>query len=574
MDRGRLIEVATGRKPAELVLKNARVVNVHTHEVLEADVAVDGGLIAGLGSYSGETERDIGGAYLLPGLIDSHVHIESSFLSPEQFALLVMPRGTTTVVADPHEIANVSGLEGIRYMIAAAAEAPLDVFFMLPSCVPSTSFENAGAVLDAAALSSLIDDPAVLGLGEMMDYPALLGGDRGVLDKLEMAARAGKPMDGHAPMVDGADLAAYRAAGITTDHECSTLEEMRARLRLGMRVLIRDGSAARNLTTLIEGVDAHTAQLCSFCTDDKQPADLIAEGHIDSNLRTAVAHGMDPVTAVTLATVNAARGYGLHDRGAVTPGMLADLLVVDDLSGFDVRAVYKRGALVAENGAPRFSVGLPDRSAVSDTVNAAAITEADFALPLGSDRVNVIEVVPGSLITKRSVQTVSRDPEGRFRVDPGLDVLKLAVIERHRRTGNVGLGLITGFGARGGAMATTNAHDSHNLLILGDSDGDMLRAAEELVRIGGGMCIVSGGEVLESLPLPISGLMTNEPAEEVSRRMGSLNRLAYEHLGVKREIDPFTALSFMALPVIPELKLTDMGLFDVASFDFLALEAT
>ncbi len=574
MDRARLIEVATGRKPAELVLKNARVVNVYTHEVIDTDVAVDGGLIAGLGAYEGEEARDLGGRFLLPGLIDSHVHIESSFLSPEQFALLVLPRGTTTVIADPHEIANVSGLDGIRYMIAAAAQAPLDVFFMLPSCVPSTSFENAGAVLDAQALSTLIDEPAVLGLGEMMDVPALLSADRGVLDKLEMAARAGKPMDGHAPMVGGSDLSAYRAVGITTDHECSTLEEMRARLRLGMRVLIRDGSAARNLATLVEGVDEHTAHLCSFCTDDKQPADILSEGHMDYSLRMAVAHGLDPITAVALATVNAARGYDLHDRGAIAPGMLADMAVVDDLTEFRVREVYKRGALAAENGAPLFGVGQPDRSAVSDTVNAAPVTNADFALRLESETVNVIEVVPGSLITKRSVREVARDGNGYFEIDPEHDVLKLAVIERHRRTGNIGLGLISGFGARGGAMATTNAHDSHNLLILGDSDADMLRAVEELVRMGGGMCIVADGEVLDTLPLPVSGLMTSEPAEEVSRRMEALNTIAYDRLGVHRTIDPFTALSFMALPVIPEIKLTDMGLFDVASFEFMSLEAT
>jgi adenine deaminase len=573
MDRKRLIEVAKGKRAAELVLKNAQVVNVYTHELLKGDLAVDQGVIAGLGSYVGEEERDLEGRFLLPGLIDSHVHIESSFLSPEQFALLVLPRGTTTVVADPHEIANVSGLDGIRYMIDAAAKAPLDVFFMLPSCVPSTSFENAGAVLDAEALATLIDEPAVLGLGEMMDYPALLAGDPGVLAKLDLALGAGKPADGHAPMVLGNELSAYRAAGITTDHESSTLEEMRARLRLGMRVLIREGSAARNLGTLIEGVDEHNAHLCSFCTDDKQPADILAEGHIDFILRAAVAKGLDPITAVAMATVNAARGYGLYDRGALAPGMLADIAVVDDLAEFSVREVYKRGERVAEGGAPLFSVGLPDRTKVSDTVNAAPVTEADFVLPLRSDKAHVIQVVPDSLITKRTVRQVTRDQHGNFTVDPKDDVLKLAVIERHRRTGNIGLGLITGFGASGGAMATTIAHDSHNLIVLGDSDADMLQAADELLRIGGGMCIVSRGEVLDSLPLPIAGLMTSEPAGEVGPRIAALTEAAHERLGVNRALDPFTALSFMALPVIPELKLTDMGLFDVVAFDFLPLEA-
>ena len=573
MDRARLIEVATGRAPAELVLKNARVVNVYTREIIEADVAVDGGYIAGFGSYEGQREHDLGGDYLLPGLIDSHVHIESSLLSPEQFALLVVPHGTTTVVADPHEIANVCGLDGIRYMIEAAKEAPLDVFFMLPSCVPATSFENAGAVLDADALSQMIDDPHVLGLGEMMDYPALLGGDPGVLAKLEMTQRAGKAIDGHAPMVAGREIAAYRAAGIETDHECSTVEEMTERLRLGMRVLIREGSAARNLATLVRAVNAHNAHLCSFCTDDKQPADLLEEGQIDYNVRRAIEEGLNRITAVQMATINAARGYRMGDRGAVAPGLIADLVVADDLSRFHVREVYKRGAKVAEGSKPLFSVGTPDRSAVSDTVNAATITAADLELPLAADAVHVIEVVPDSLITRKVVRTVGRDGDGKFVAEPDGEVRKLAVIERHRATGNVGLGLVSGFGLSGGALATTIAHDSHNLIVIGDNDADMRTAVEATIGMSGGMCLVSGGEVLGSLALPIAGLMTSEPGEEVSRRNAELNRIAYERLGVNPALDPFTILSFLALPVIPELKLTDMGLFDVGAFDFLSLEA-
>mgnify|MGYP006273846835 CR=1 FL=1 len=572
MDTGRLIEVAMGRRAADLLLTGVRLVNVYTREVTETNVAVDQGRIAGFGNYAAEIERELHGRYLLPGLIDSHVHIESSLLSPEQFALLVLPMGTTTIVADPHEIANVCGLDGIRYMIDAAAEAPLDVFFMLPSCVPATSFENAGAVLDAEALATMFDDPAVLGLGEMMDYPAVLSGDPVTLAKLSRATEAGKPMDGHAPMVLDQELMAYRAAGITTDHECSTPEEMQQRLRLGMRVLIREGSAARNLSTLIKGVTAENSRLCAFCTDDKQPEDLLAEGQISFNLRKAVAEGLDPMTAIQMATINSAQGYGFGDRGALAPGLLADMVVVDDLENFRVSDVYKRGVQVAEEGSPLFSVGNPDRSRVTGTVNAAPIKLEDFALPIESGNVRVIRVVPDSIITDSAVRQVRRDQSGRFLPEPNGEIRKLAVIERHKATGNVGLGLVEGFGLIGGAVATTIAHDSHNLIVLGDNDGDMLTAAEEILRIGGGMCLASGGEILGSLALPIAGLMTNEPGEAVSRELAELNRLAYEKLNVNREVDPFMTLSFLALPVIPKLKLTDMGLFDVERFDFVTLE--
>ena len=573
MDRTRLIEVASGRRSADLLLRNCRVVNVYTHEVTENSVAIDQGLIVAFGEQEAEIERDLQGRYLIPGLIDSHVHIESSLLSPEQFALLVLPHGTTTIVADPHEIANVCGLEGIRYMIEAAEEAPLDVFFMLPSCVPATSFENAGAVLDAEALESMIDHDQVLGLGEMMDYPAVISGDQGALAKLDTAARAGKPMDGHAPMVLGRELMAYRAAGIETDHECSTLEEMAERLSLGMRVLIREGSAARNLATLVKGVTARTAHLCAFCTDDKQPVDLLKEGQIDHNLRLAVKEGLDPITAVELATINAARGYGFKDRGAVAPGLMADLVVLEDLSDFRVREVYKRGVQVADNGSPLFSVGSPDLSAVTGTVNAPTLKEDSFRLSLETNSVRVIGIEPGSLITHDLVRTVKPDDSGDFRAEKGTDIRKLAVVERHRRTGNIGLGLVEGFGVTGGALATTIAHDSHNLIVLGDNDEDMLLAAEELIRLDGGMAIAGGGKLLGSLALPIAGLMTNEPGETVSAQLEDLNTIAFDRLGVRRDIDPFMTLSFLALPVIPELKLTDMGLFDVKRFDFTSINA-
>lgn len=573
MDRSRLVEVATGRRAADLLLKNCKLVNVFTHEILETSVAVDQGIVVGYGDQEAEIERDLQGRYLLPGLIDSHVHIESSLLSPEQFALLVLPRGTTTVVADPHEIANVCGLQGIRYMIEAAEEAPLDVYFMLPSCVPATSFENAGAVLDAEALASMIDHESVLGLGEMMDYPAVLSADRGALAKLDTAARARKPMDGHAPMVLGRELMAYRAAGIETDHECSTVEEMQERLSLGMRVLIREGSAARNLSTLIKGVTDRNAHLCAFCTDDKQPADILKEGQIDYNLRLAVAEGLDPITAVQMATINAARGYELSNRGALAPGYIADMIVVDDLSEFYVREVYKRGVKVAENRLPLFSVGSPELTPVIGTVNAPTLKADSFRLSLSSNSVRVIGIEPGSLITHDLTRSVERDESGCFVPSADNDVRKLAVVERHRRTGNIGLGLVEGFGLSGGAMATTIAHDSHNLIVVGDNDEDMLLAAEELIRLDGGMCLAGGGKILGNLALPIAGLMTNERGENVSEELEELNTLAFGRLGVRDDIDPFMTLSFLALPVIPELKLTDMGLFDVKQFDFTTVEA-
>ncbi len=573
MNRKRLIETAMGRRKAELVLRNARIVNVFTHEVVDGSLAIDQGLIVGIGAYEGEREHDLNGRYLVPGLIDSHVHIESSLVSPEQFAKLIVPRGTTTIVADPHEIANVSGLDGIRFMIEASRNLPLDVYFMLPSCVPATQFENAGAVLDAAALSELIDHESVIGLGEVMDYEAITAGDQGVLAKIDLAAERGRPIDGHSPMLEGRGLAAYRAAGIMTDHECSTLDEMRDRLRLGMRILIREGSAARNLSTLIKGVDANTAKRCSFCTDDKQPEDILAEGHIDFNVRLAIENGLDPVTAIQLATINGAEAYGLKGKGSLTPGFEADLVVVDNLRRFKVEEVYKRGELVAENLESKFSVIAPDISKVGDTVNTRQITVEDFKLTLKGELAHVIHLHPDSLITEKAVRKVFVDQDGCFIPQKKLDICKLAVIERHKASGNVGLGLVEGYELKGGAAATTIAHDSHNLIVIGDNDEDMLNAAEELVRCGGGMTLSKGGKILATLELPIAGLMSNRSGTEVNVQLTKINRLAHTELGINGEIDPFMTLSFLALPVIPELKLTDMGLFDVTAFDFIDINA-
>ncbi|MFA7567177.1 MAG: adenine deaminase [Alkalispirochaeta sp.] len=575
MDRKHLIDVAMGREVADLVLTNARIVNVFTGDVPEGEVAIADGVIVGVGesgAYRGETTKDMHGAVLVPGFVDSHVHIESSLVSPEQFARLVVPHGTTSIVADPHEIANVAGIDGIRYMIDASRGIPLDVYYMLPSCVPSTSFENAGAVLDARALATLIDEDAVLGLGEVMDYPSVLSGDSDILAKIALAAGRNKRVDGHAPMVLGGDLAAYRLAGIETDHECSTVEEMQQRLTLGMRVLIREGSAARNLKTLVAGVTASNSRYCSFCTDDKQPADILTEGHIDFNIRLAIENGIDPITAIQMGTINGAVGYGLTGKGAVSPGYDADIVVVDDLSAVDVRQVYKAGVLVGEARKPLFAVGTPDTSGVTGTVTVKDFDASRLRLHLQSRSVRVIGICPGDLITELLIREVVRDEEGYFVHHEDIDICKLAVIERHKGLGNVGLGLVEGFQLHGGALATTIAHDSHNLIVVGDNGGDIVNAAEELIRCAGGMTVSVGGEIRGTLPLPIAGLMSNEPGEKVQEKLAVLNALAADELGVNPSIDPFMTLSFLALPVIPRLKLTDMGLFDVTNFSFIGID--
>lgn len=567
------IKVATGKKKAELVLKNARIVNVHSHEVIEGSLAVDGGVIIGIGAYEGHEEIDMQRQYLLPGLIDSHVHIESSFSTPGQFARAVVPRGTTAVITDPHEIANVSGLDGIRFMLDASRGLPLAAFYMLPSCVPSTEFENSGAVLDARKLETLIDDEQVLGLGEMMDYPAVFEAKEGVLDKLLMAANRDKMIDGHSPMVEGKELNAYSVAGIKTDHESSTLEEMRERLRAGMYCLIRQGSAAQNLPALISGVTGENSRRCLFCTDDRQPEDILREGHIDNHLRRAVARGIDPLTAVQMATLNAAEAYGLKGRGALAPGYRADIIAVDDLKEFKVRSVYIAGEKVAEEGRPLFSVPTPDISRVTDTVKVADFAKEDLALSLPGDIARVIRVHPNSLLTEEVTRKINRDEHGNFAYHPKLDILKLAVVERHKASGNIGLALLENYKLSRGAIASTIAHDSHNVIAVGQNDEDLYAAIRELVRAGGGLTMVADGEVLDTLELPIAGLMTDRPLDELHGKLEQMYRTAFEELGVSQDLDPFMTLSFLALPVIPELKLTDMGLFDTRSFDFTDVAA-
>lgn len=560
------IHVASGRKKAELVLKNARVVNVFTFEVMDCDVAIQDGYIAGVGSYEGETEIDVQGKYVSSGLIDGHVHLESAMVSPAEFAKAVVPLGTTTVIADPHEIANVAGIKGINYILEATEELPLQVFVMLPSCVPATDFENAGAVLTANELAPLYKHKRVLGLGEMMDYPGVVNADESILAKIEGAEN--RVIDGHGPNLKGHDLNAYVAAGIKTEHECSTKEEMIDRLRQGMYILIREGSAAMNLKELIQVVSRENVRRCLFCTDDKHPEDLLRRGHINNNLRMAVEEGIDPIAAISMATLNAAECYGLKQVGAVAPGYKADLVVFDDLKDFEARMVFKNGHLVAQNGIPFFETHHQAGSMVANSVHLPEITKDSLALKLSSDIVNVIQLQPHSLVTLKTVRKVNV-VAGEFKYHKRLDILKMAVIERHHATGNIGLGLVEGFGLKNGAIATTIGHDSHNLIVIGDNDEDMLSAIEEIKKVGGGITLCSQGKVIYTLPLSIAGLMSSKSLEEVNHQLKEMLALAWDRLSVNKEIDPFMLLSFLALPVIPELKLTDMGLFDVNSFHFI-----
>jgi len=567
-DLRRRIDVAMGRKRAELVFKNARIVNVFSHEVIEGSLAVDRGIVIGTGAYEGEEEVDVQGGYLLPGLIDAHVHIESSLTSPAQFAEAVVPRGTTAVIADPHEIANVCGLEGIEYMLEASRGLPLSVFYMLPSCVPATRFENTGAVLDASKLKKLFGRDRVLGLGEVMDYPSLCAGESEVLDKLVLAASNGYLIDGHSPMVLGKELNAYAAAGVGSDHESSTLDEMRERLRAGMYCLIRQGSAAQNLPDLIHGVSESNARRCLFCTDDRNPEDILREGHIDNHLRMAVSMGIHPITAVQMATINSAEAYRLHGRGAIAPGYRADIVLVRDLEDFKVDQVYVAGERVVANGRPEFEPAETDISRVHETVHVKEFTVDQLKLHLEGDMARIIRLQPQSLITEEVVRKVHLNDEGDFSFHPRLDVVKLAVIERHKATGNIGLGLVENYKLKRGAVALTIAHDSHNVIAAGTDDGDIFTAVQELIRVGGGITMVLDGKVLDTLELPIAGLMSDRSAGYVSEKLAEMQATAFDVLGINRELDPFMTLSFLALPVIPELKLTDMGLFDVRTFDF------
>ena len=566
------IDAAAGRTKADIVLKNASYVNVYTGRTDKGDIAIVGDRIVGVGKYEGIKEYDVEGLTVLPGYIDGHVHIESSQLSPEEFASLIVPRGTTTIIADPHEITNVCGMDGVDYIIKASKNIPLDVKVQLPSCVPATPFETSGAILSGKDIEEHICDDGVFGLGEFMNYPGVIDADPDVIRKLEAAHRAGMIIDGHAPAISGNALNAYLCGGISTDHECVSVEEIDEKISKGMYVHLRHGSSTRNLVSNCKAVNAANMRRFILCTDDRHAADLKEKGHIDDALRKAVAGGLDPIWAVTIATLNGAECYSLKDKGAIAPMKVADLVVVDNLKDFNAKYVFKDGKLVAEDGRPLFDTTkryLPQ--SVLNTVHVDELKADDFRLKLKGRKARVMTILPGNVVTGCEIMDInSKDGD----VDiVGTDVLKMAVVERHKHTGNIGKGLLKGYGFKGGAMGITISHDSHNIILLGDDNESMAKTANELARIGGGMVIADKkADKVYSLTLDIGGLMSSRDAESLQRDSKALIERAYS-MGVDREQEAFMSLAFLSLAVIPQLKLLDTGLFDVTKFAFTTVDA-
>jgi len=557
------IRIASGEGKADLLIKNGRVVDVFSGEIEKKDVAILGDTIVGFGDYPARKIFDVKGDFLCPGFIDGHVHIESSMVTIPEFARAVLPNGTTSVVIDPHEIANVLGQEGVRFMAKSATGAPLNVFIMIPSCVPATHMETSGAVLRANDLKPLLKEPWAIGLAEMMNFPGVIFRDPEVLKKIEMAK--GKRIDGHAPSLSGKGLSAYLTAGIRSDHECTTLKEAKEKLKNGMWIMIREGTTARNLKDLLPLVTPKNSRRLLFVTDDRHPKELLEEGHINSMVKQAIHWGLDPILAIQMATLNAAEYFRLDDLGAIAPGYRADIVTFDHLSRFQIKKVFKDGVLVAEDG----KILLPSmaRTTLSSPLRRKlrikAMKREDLLLRSDQPLTKVIQLIPGQIVTKKVMKKVVLKDGVAY---PNLkeDVIKIIVVERHRATGNMGIGFVQGFGLKKGAIGSTVAHDSHNLVIVGTNDLDILKTIEVIQSMGGGLAAVSDGKALASLPLPIAGLMAEVSVAEVNKRLENLLRAA-RSLGC-RIPDPFMILSFLSLPVIPELKITDKGLVDVNKF--------
>jgi len=564
MNLKELISVARGEIPADLLLKNARIVNTFIGEIEQADVAIYGDRIAGVGDYGKAKEIiDLQGRFLAPGLINGHTHIESSMLHPARYAQAVVPRGTLAVVTDLHEIANVCGSEGIKFVTDLARKLPLDMLFMAPSCVPATHLETSGAQISSKEVKKILAHPKIIGLGEMMNFPGVVSGDEEVLKKI--SASKGKVIDGHAPGLAGKELNAYLSAGILSDHESTTLEEGKEKLRRGMYLMIREGSSEKNLDALLPLVTDNTYKRCFFVVDDRNCSDLLQEGDIDAVVRKAIDRGLEPVRAIQMATINAAEYFRLHDRGGIGPGYIANLITITDLAKLEIDMVFYQGKLVARQGKPLFPLP-PVTLELRDTVRIKPPMGKSLRIAAVDKTYPVIEIVPGQIVTRKAVEKM-KVVDGTVMPDVERDILKLVVVERHKASGNIGVGLVKGFSLKKGALASSVAHDSHNIIAVGANDFDILKAIEEINRLQGGLVVCANLEILASLPLPIAGLLSPEPLEVVVSQHEKVEKAAAD-LG-KLPPAPFAILSFLALPVIPELRLTDLGLVDVVKFKLL-----
>ena len=544
-------------------------------EIYSGEVAIADGKIIGMGAaeYDGKQIFDAGGKFLAPGFIDGHIHIESSYVSPEQLGRIIVPCGTTTIIADPHEIANVCGLVGLRYMLDAAQRTKLNIVYAMPSCVPATPFEDAGAVIEAADMEELLGDENIFGLGEFMNAPGIINCDDKALDKILLANKLGKLIDGHAPNLTGKDLNAYLSAGVGGDHECTTVEEMNERIAKGMYVLIREGSACHNLKTLIKGVTPANSRRVLLCSDDCQPKTILELGHMDKNVRMCVEEGIDPITAIQMATINAAESIGIYDRGIIAIGAHADLVLLDDLKTFNVDKVWIGGELVATNGKYLPEIIPADISSVRGSVRVKNFFVDRLKMHLTGGKVNIIGIEPGGVVTKKYLAEVKHDETGDFIFDPAQDICKVAVIERHHETGKIGLGLLGGYGIKRGAVAVSVAHDSHNIIAAGVSNEEIFCAVEALIKMEGGMVLVKDGKIISVIPLLIGGLMSDLSGEELKEKLDALHAKAHAELGISENVEPVMTLTFMSLPVIPEIKLTARGLFDYNQFKFISIEA-
>lgn len=556
----RIIAVAAGKEKADLVLKNAKYLNVFSNEFLCGDIAVANGLIAGVGKYDGKTEIDVSGKLVLPGFIDAHIHLESSMVTPAEFAKAVVAHGTTTVITDPHEITNVMGIDGVEYMIQASQNLPIDVHFMMPSCVPATEIDESGAELDCKDIDLYLDNKKVLGLAEMMNYVGVINGDKNVLSKIVTSQAHHKKIDGHAPELSGNDLNAYIAAGVYSDHECSTFENALEKLRKGQFIMIREGTAAHNLKALMPLLTQQYYSRCMFATDDKHPSDLLHGGHIDYIVKQALKNGADPIVALKTATHHAARYFLLNNKGAIASGYLADIVVVDNLEDFNVETVFKRGKLVFDGEVKDFSAPTVDEKLAEkcfDTFRLDSVTPSTFKV---DGKLGLIGLVGGELLT-RNLGTADK-------IDVENDILKIACIERHKGTNHIGVGYVKGYSLKSGAVATSVAHDSHNIITVGCNDDDIAVAVNAIKDSKGGIAVVENGKIKALLELPIAGLMSDEPLTTVNEKLENAKSSAYE-LGADKSIDPFMTLSFLSLPVIPSLRITTKGVFDAENWKML-----